>query len=373
MASGAGSASVPGSTSATDTSSTPYSSNPGSTQPLSPNPSLSRRPVTPGSPSSGSSTTPLSLPSPMPSSTHNPAGVLSGDSPVNPTSTPATTFADTGVAAASASTTSTPAVAFANTGVAAASAGTTASFPSSSTAGIVAASHTTKTAIIAGVVGGLGGLMLFITLGLFLYVRKRRRQHAKPFYFESVPAAGFYYSATPTPRTPNGPHTPSSAYFMTARSPSPPASQTSHTSQYATVARANTMSTMRSPSMRANISPLLIVQTSPRSEESYHTAEEPDPFAGPHAMAQMRPRIPAVSPTIRVSDTTLVDPNSRLSVIKNLDGPGSTAETKLPQDPLLMPPPALAPAESRMNRLSHGSFEGDLPSPASSVDAGCAI
>ena len=237
-------------------------------------------------------------------------------------------------------------------------------------------SNATRTAIIGGVVGGVGGLILFVMLGLFLCVRWRRRQHAEPLGWETVHTSGLLRPATRaprTPRTPNSPHTSNDVHSATSRAPSPQVSQVSHVSQYAIVTHANMTSPTRSlsGSARTNISPLLMVQTSPRSEESYHTAEDgdgADPFADPVAMARMRPRMPAASPTIRMSDTTLVDSNSLVNAFKNIDGQGIVSDSKQPQDPLLMPPPALTPLGSRVNRLSHSSLGESLPSPVGSVD-----
>ncbi|GJE89720.1 hypothetical protein PsYK624_058260 [Phanerochaete sordida] len=207
----------------------------------------------------------------------------------------------------------------------------------------------------------------------FFCVRRRRRQHAEPLDWEAVQTAGIFHGVLRTPRTPKTPPTPSSTGH--GRAASPEMSQQSHTSQYALAPAARGQVTSPTGSARTTISPLLIVATSPRSETSYHTAEDADPFADPLAMARMRPPLPAASPTIRVSDTTLVDPNTRLSAFKNLGGePKYGYEAKIPHDSLLLPPPALAPTTGgRSNRLSHGSLEETLPSPNGSVDTGCAI
>lgn len=235
---------------------------------------------------------------------------------------------------------------------------------------IAQAAHTStraKTTIIAGVVGGVGGLALLLMLGIFFCVRRRRRKHAEPLDWEAVYTAGIFHS----PRGPRSPPKRQGTSDTLTPAASPGASETSHRSQYARAQAASPTG-----SARTNISRLLIVATSPRSEESYHTAED-DPFADPLAMARMRPQLPAPSPTIRVSDATLVDPNTRLSTFKHLDAPGHAPEPgTMPHNPLLMPPPALTPMGGRTNRLSHGSLDDNLPSPAGSVgsvNTGCAI
>ena len=237
-------------------------------------------------------------------------------------------------------------------------------------------SNGTKTAILAGVIGGLGGLILFIMLGFFLCVRWRRRQHAQPLDWEAVRTSGLFRSISGPPRTPCSARSFRSIRSARTATPgptSPQMSQISHTtsqshSQYATAPNSAT-SPIRNGGQpgtaRTNISPLLMVQTPPRSEESYHGHDgEYDPFADPLAMARMRPRLSDMSPTIRVSDTTLVDqawgPGKGMpSKNDGLAGGPASQPVRGSHNELLMPPPSLSPMTGRSNRLSNDS----LPPP----------
>lgn len=200
-----------------------------------------------------------------------------------------------------------------------------------------------------------------VMLGFFLCVRWRRRQHATPLNWESVRTSALFRSAS-------GPRTPKSFRSARTETPgplSPPMSQMSHTtsqSQYATAPNSATSPTRNGlGTARTNISPLLMVQTPPRSEESYHGHdEEYDPFADPLAMARLRPQLSDMSPTIRVSDTTLVDQAwAAKGLASKMDGSvgGLAAKTiHEDHDELLLAPPSLNPMAGRTNRLSNDSL-----------------
>ncbi|KIP03827.1 hypothetical protein PHLGIDRAFT_31628 [Phlebiopsis gigantea 11061_1 CR5-6] len=221
----------------------------------------------------------------------------------------------------------------------------------------------TRTAIIAGAVGGVGGVILLVMFGLFFCVRRRRRKHAKAkmIDWQSVrPSVLRSPSNSPIPRTPK-----SSSHSIHSNSPlSPSLSQMTHSSsQYAT-AQENTYSPTRLGTARTNISPLLIVQSPSKSEESYHGHdEEYDPFADSLSMARMRPQIAAASPTIRVSDATLVDQAWAAKGLAQKTGGAaglSNGAFRESPDELLMPPPPLNPVHGRPNRLSNDSLQPGL-------------
>ena len=215
---------------------------------------------------------------------------------------------------------------------------------------------------MASVVGGVGGLILVVMLGLFFCVRRRRRRHAKAKMID------WQYVRTTvfrSPTNPDVPRTPRSNHSVHSNSPlSPSLSQMTHTSsQYAT-AQENAYSPTRPGTARTNISPLLIVQSPPKSEESYHGHdEEHDPFADPLAMARMRPRMADMSPTIRVSDSTLVDQAwAAKGLPQKAGGAAGLSHNAFREDPdeLLMPPPPLNPVQGRPNRLSNDSLQPGL-------------
>jgi hypothetical protein len=272
-----------------------------------------------------------------------------------------------------------------------------------------------KAAIIGGIVGGLGGLVLFIILVYFLCVRRRRRQqHARPLDWERVNSSLLFHAH------PGGaiPASPSSATLSVVDAPLP-MSEAPH-AQHATVRMSTHVRPLETSgiaaaatySVGANakttaVSPLLMVHaTSPLSEESFHTAEDGDagggdPFADPAALARMRPRVLNASPTIRVSDATFVDEATRMPGWRSVagrDGGGGggggvvdsvyggvehvydgiengensdrpkvqTAGTE--GNLLLMPASALGPLAGKQKRLSHGSEESTPASPTASSE-----
>lgn len=235
-------------------------------------------------------------------------------------------------------------------------------------------------------VGGLGGAILLAALAFFLCMRRRRRAAIK---FDSVRPSMFIRPRTPTtPRTPKSPKTPRSitksemsmsqyAHDM----PLSPTSTSGHSHGHGHGLGRRT----------TNISPKLIVQVDAPpvvgSAHSYYLNQEEgsdDPFADPLAVARARPRarLSDLSPTIRVSDATLVGEPRVLpgeSGLKHSVTAGSGLKTQAgvqmeqrapPSQEInvptafLTPPPALSPLTGKTNRLSNQSVAAP-PSPGS--------
>lgn len=179
-------------------------------------------------------------------------------------------------------------------------------------------------------------MVLLALLGIFLCIRRRRRGRSSVVDWESVRASNLY------PAPDDGADSPESPRIASPMPSMPQMVEYSSNPVLSPIARAEN-----------NVSPRLMVHTSPRSVHSYMFEDDDgaDPFADPHAFARDYPRF-SPSPTIRPSEDPFVDQSSSASVGRSLlESP----------DLFLQPAPPMVPGTGETNRLSVASSNASQP------------
>jgi hypothetical protein len=205
-------------------------------------------------------------------------------------------------------------------------------------------------------VGGSIGVVILSVLAALLFLRWRRRRGVASTDWESVHASTFAHdtsggsgSARTVPRSPSAPE-------MSQRN--------GDTVQYAmNMHRPDSPTGFSTMTAHADVSPRLMVSV-PEStlglQGDLHF--DNDPFADPVAVARVRPARRSITPTIRESDTTLVDQTFRRSSNRG-SGLATVKERSVLAefDPFRDPAPQLYVSTTGRNRLSNISDQPPSP------------